>query len=78
MINEPVRGEKISLGEKQAGAVKDYESVGFRAEVQFRGEYVLLVNALSLSKVRVYEDGRVLESDPLTGVYYPDPRYPRR
>lgn len=75
MINEPVRGEKISLGEKQAEAVKDFEELGFSVDVQFRGEYVLLVHSVYLSRVRVYEDGSVWES--IAGSYRRDPRYPR-
>ena len=45
-----------------------YKKIGYTEEHHFEGEYTLLINK-EISKVRVYEDGHVLITDPVTGEY---------
>ena len=51
-------------------AIKEYEAKGFRINCVWKGEYILMMNR-RFDKVRLYECGRILESDPVTGEYRP-------
>ena len=54
----------------QESLVADYEVRGFTKDKEFTGEYVLLVNPHTLDMVRVYVNGQVIATDPVTGIYH--------
>jgi hypothetical protein len=42
--------------------IMHYKSLGYTVEVNFPGEYLFLFNPDTGEKVRLYENGRVIES----------------
>ena len=52
----------------QSELVKKYKKNGYTRTFYFPDEYILMMD-LAFNKVRVYEDGHVLEADPDTGEY---------
>ena len=49
-------------------AIKGYEAKGFRINGVWKGEYIFMMNR-RFDKVRLHDDGRIMESDPVTGEY---------
>jgi len=50
-------------------ALEIFKQRGYTEEHRFPGEYLLLVNPKNLSRVRLYENGRVWAQRPSSGEY---------
>lgn len=65
--------DKMFEGKRaQEKIVEEWEAKGFKINMNFPNEYVLLANK-DLDKVRIYEDGSVWATNPSTGEYEKSP-----